>query len=259
MQPDMFPSLFPKTENVIALPGHARDIADILDADASISDRQIAEQLGISRSLVNQTRRALVQAGVVHPGARRGGRPCGEPLPGWVPAIGATVYWFGLPAPEGQGAPVKVGFTNNMVSRIGGLRTSCPGGVVLAALAASKAVERELHEHLATHRQQLEWFDRRPALFAAHLWGAHIDAPAWPCRVTGDRGSFGGSTVTVRQGAAMISSTVCATDLGDAGHVGPCPSREAPTMTGHIQMRGAGIDDAECDAGEPLDLVCWNQ
>lgn len=54
---------------------------------------------------------------------------------------------------------VKIGYAKNYKSRIRELQTGCPHKLVLlAAVEAKPAVERELHQKFAAQRVQGEWF-----------------------------------------------------------------------------------------------------
>lgn len=64
--------------------------------------------------------------------------------------------------------PVKVGISNNPVSRVAALQTGSSARLVLVGRYAfwrrrhAMAVERVFHEACASHRLQGEWFDMEP-------------------------------------------------------------------------------------------------
>lgn len=65
---------------------------------------------------------------------------------------------------------VKIGYTRNIQSRVGGLATFSPVRLRLIGLIyGSTADEEALHRQLAAHRSHGEWFRRSPEMDAAML------------------------------------------------------------------------------------------
>ena len=59
-----------------------------------------------------------------------------------------------------NGGPVKIGMSNNPISRVYALNTSNPSKVhLLATMPGGRELEREMHERFAGYRLNGEWFD----------------------------------------------------------------------------------------------------
>lgn len=72
-----------------------------------------------------------------------------------------------------DGGPIKIGYTQGSVAdRLRGLQTGASSLLVcIATMPGSYALEKRLHELLAEHRQQGEWFNPSPVLlgFIDHI------------------------------------------------------------------------------------------
>lgn len=73
-----------------------------------------------------------------------------------------TVYFI---AAEGEGDPIKIGFTDNLERRLRELQNTSPKRLaVLAAVEGDRDLEQRMHEYLRDERQWGEWFTASPRL-----------------------------------------------------------------------------------------------
>ena len=93
-----------------------------------------------------------------------------------APAPKGKVYFI---APEGEEAPVKIGYTTTTVqSRIGVLQTGHPYKLrPIAEIEGSYQLESALHKIFAQHRLHGEWFKRSPELDALMNALGNLESP----------------------------------------------------------------------------------
>jgi hypothetical protein len=87
---------------------------------------------------------------------------------------GHWVYVFARKGPSGLTAPVKVGISNNVKSRLATIQTACPYPIDLAYVFEcpdrdiAREIEKSFHAVKKDYRTHGEWFDFEP-IEAIHI------------------------------------------------------------------------------------------